>query len=96
MEKCDSDLRSRLKKEDLNLEERKRILIGVQDGLAYLETIGIEHHDKKPENILLKDGEPKWIDFGTLAEETSRRSYREIGYTRRGSKYRVSRFLCKI
>ena len=95
MEKCDCDLRSRLKNEDLNLEERKKIAIRVEEGLAYLRSVGIWHYDKKPENVLLKNGEPRWIDYGTLTEFTGRRSYREMGYARRGSKYRESQFLCK-
>ena len=95
MEKCDSDLRSRLKKEDLNLEERKEIAIGAQIGQEYLMDIGIFHYDKKPENLLLKSGEVKWIDFGIILELTGRESYREMGFSRRGSKYRDSGYLCE-
>ena len=96
MEKCESDLRSRLKNEDLSLEERKKIAIGVREGFKYLARVGILHYDKKPENILLKDGECKWIDFGTIQEWTGRKSYRRMGYARRGSKYRIGKYLCKF
>ena len=96
MEKCDSDLRSRLKEDDLSLEARKKIAMGVQEGGSYLWRIGIEHCDKKPENILLKNEDCKWIDFGLIYEETGRESYRMMGYARKGSKYRNSGFLCKF
>ena len=96
MEKCDSDLRSRLKKEDLSLEERKRIAIGVKEGYEYLRSVGIGHCDQKPENILLKNGKCKWIDFGTIWESTGRESYQRMGYARKGSKYRNWKYLCKF
>ena len=96
MEKCDSDLRSRLKNEDLSLEERKKIAIGEAIGEDYLRNIGIYHRDGKLENILLKNGECKLIGFGTIWETTGRRSYQTMGYARRGSKYRESHYLCKF
>ena len=95
MEKCDSNLRSRLKNEDLSLEERKKIAIGVREGEEYLGSVGIIHFDKKPENILLKNGECKWIDFGTIWA-TGRESHRRMGYARKGSKYRHYQYLCKF
>ena len=96
MEKCDSDLRSRLKEDDLSLEARKKIAIGVQEGKNYLWSIGIEHCDRKPENILLKNEDSKWTDFGLINEETARESYRMMGYARKGSKYRSARYLSKF
>ena len=48
MEKCDSNLRARLKAEDLNLVERKKIAIGVKNGLDYLSEIKLKHLDQKP------------------------------------------------
>ena len=96
MEKCDCDLRTRLKDENLCLEDRKNIAIGTISGYEYLRVIGIDHYDKKPQNILLKDGEAKLIDFGIIEERTGRKSYRETGYARWGSKYGDSNHLCKI
>ena len=96
MEKCESDLRSRLKREDLSLEERKKIAFEVREGWKFLGSIGIVHLDQKPENILLKNGECKWIDFGTIREFTGRASYRKMGYARKGSKYRHFEYLCKF
>ena len=100
MELCDCNLRERLKegKEErkLTLEERKRIAIGVREGEEYLGKIGLFHYDQKPENILLKDGIPKWIDFGIVEESTQRKSYRQMGYVRSGSKFTNWRYLCKF
>ena len=78
------------------MEERKKIAIGVRRGFDYLEKIGIEHHDLKPENVLIKDGEAKIIDFGIIREYTRRKSYRKMGYCRTGSKYENSSYLSKF
>jgi len=54
-------------KENRNLsrDERFFIMEGVIQGLSYLHTIDIIHHDLKPKNIMIdKDGTPKIIDFG--------------------------------
>ena len=99
MEKCDTDLRTLLKNNDLTLEQRKDIAVGVLKGAEYLSSIGIEHSDKKPENILLRNGVPKWIDFGVTVEKTgqkTRDNYRRMGYARSGAKYRRAEFLRKI
>ena len=96
MEKCDSDLRSLLKEEKLNLEQRKRVAVGVRSGEEYLGKVGIYHYDKKAENILVKNGVAKWIDFGLIAETSGRESYRQMGYARRGTKYRYWKYLCKF
>ena len=96
MEKADSDLREKLKEEKLDLDERKKIAKGVRSGLAYLKTIGIVHHDKKLENFLLLAEEAKICDFGLVKESSGRRSYRQLGYARRGNKYRNRNALCKF
>ena len=88
MEKCDGDLQTALKNDNLNLDERKKIATGIRAGFKYLEKIGIEHHDRKLSNFLLIGGEVKICDFGLVAENSKRRSYRQLGYARRGSKYR--------
>ena len=96
MEKCDTDLRSMLKEEKLGLEERKKIAIGIRRGIDYLAKLGIQHHDLKPENILIMDGIPKIIDFGVVMDASGRESYRQMGYTRRGSKFNYFYCLCKF
>jgi serine/threonine protein kinase len=96
MEECDGDLQKELKKEILNLAERKKIATGIEAGFEYLEKIGIDHFDQKLSNFLLIRDEVKICDFGLVAEESGRRSYRQLGYTRRGSKYKDDTALCKI
>ena len=78
-----------------NLEQRQQIAEGVQEGYRYLERVGISHMDLKMENILLLDDTPKIIDYGVIEERSGRKSYREMGYSRRGSKYRNASSLCK-
>ena len=68
---------------------------GVENGLVYLAKVGIDHRDQKPENVLVKNGVAKWIDFGIM-ETSGRESYRKMGYARRGSKYRNSIYLRKF
>ncbi|CBY15100.1 unnamed protein product [Oikopleura dioica] len=88
MKKADEDLRTILKKEKIGIEKRKKMAEEIVDGIIYLKEIGIYHFDQKLENILLIDGIPKIIDFGLIYEETGRSGYREMGYTRKGSKFR--------
>ncbi len=39
------------------------MMLKISEGLKYLHEQGIVHHDLKPKNILIKDGEPKIADF---------------------------------
>ena len=96
MEKGGEDLRTILKEEKIEIEERKKIAEGINNGFLYLVKIGISHYDRKMENILMLDGIPKMIDFGLVYEETGRNGYREMGYTRKGSKFRLPMALCKF
>ena len=96
MEKAEEDLRTVLKNEKIGIEKRKKIAEGILDGLIYLRKIGINHFDQKLENILLMNGIPKIIDFGLICEKTGRIGYREMGYTRKGSKFRSNFALCKF
>jgi serine/threonine protein kinase len=96
MEKCERDLQKELKKENLNFDERKKIATGVEAGFQYLKKIGIDHCDRKLSNFLLIGGEVKICDFGLVQERSGRRSYRQLGYARRGSKYKNQEALCKF
>ena len=96
MEKCEGDLQKELKKENLNLDERKKIATGIEAGFQYLDKIGIWHRDRKLSNFLLIGDEVKICDFGLVSEDSGRRSYRQLGYTRRGSKYKQETALCKF
>jgi GT2 family glycosyltransferase len=44
--------------------QAKRFVRGCIDALGELATAGITHRDLKPDNILVRDGEPVLIDFG--------------------------------
>ena len=96
MEKCDGDLQKELKNDNLNLDERKKIATGIEAGFEYLGKIGIIHCDRKLTNFLLIRDQVKICDFGLVEEYSGRRSYRQLGYARRGSKYRNESALCKI
>ena len=96
MEKADDkNLRSLLKDETIDTEQRETIATGILNGYEYLKTVGISHVDLEMENILFLDGTPKIIDFGVVEDRSRRESYREMGFTRRGSKYRSASALCK-
>ena len=96
LEKCDGDLRNELKNENLDLEERKKIARGIQAGIGYLGKVGIFHYDRKLANFLLFGEVVKICDFGLVTEYSRRKSYRQLGYSRRGSKYRREGALCKF
>ena len=89
------NLRSRLRSESLTIEQRREIAIQARAGLDYLALIGIKHCDQKLENIVLvgRDLTPKWIDFGVVYDHTGRTGYREMGYVRRGDKFRYCQSL---
>ncbi|CBY13855.1 unnamed protein product [Oikopleura dioica] len=88
MEKCDGNLREKLKNGNPTLDERIKIATGIKSGLKYLEKVGIKHSDKKLANFLLIGDVAKVCDFGLVSELSERKSYRKLGYTRRGSKYK--------
>ncbi|CBY33385.1 unnamed protein product [Oikopleura dioica] len=90
MEKAEEDLRTILKEEKIGIEKRMKIADRIFDGFVYLHNIGIGHFDFKLENILLIDEIPKIIDFGLIREFTGRSGYREMGYARKGSKFRIA------
>ena len=96
MERGGENLRKILKEENIGIEERKKIAEGIWKGFVYLEKIGIGHLDLKMENILMADGIPKLIDFGMVMEETGRSGYPQMGYARKGSKFRYPPALCKF
>ena len=94
MEKCETNLREKLRNGSLTLEERKNIAKGIRAGLEYLDLVRISHYDKKLANFLLVDDVAKICDFGIIEEKSGRKSYRQLGYARRGSKYQDSGALC--
>jgi serine/threonine-protein kinase ULK/ATG1 len=65
-EYCDGDISEYIGKIK-NEQELKQLFKGVIDGISYLHSKNIIHRDIKPQNILIKDGEPKICDFGFSA-----------------------------
>ena len=51
-------------KKDIKEMEIKRITTGLLRGLAYLESMSVVWLDMKPDNILMKNGQPILADFG--------------------------------
>ena len=97
MEKADVNLRTMLKANKLTLEERKKIASGINAGNQYLlQECAIHHYDPKLENYLLLGGVAKICDFGVVKDRDGKTSYRQLGYSRRGSKYRDYEALCKF
>ena len=96
MPQADNNLRISLKNLEISVDERKRIALSLREGNRYLNKIGITHCDFKLENVLLKNGVPLIADFGTVMETSNRFSYRQMGYSRRGSKFKDQKYLCKL
>jgi eukaryotic-like serine/threonine-protein kinase len=62
------------------LEEKRRILVGVADGLHYAHQRGVIHRDIKPTNVrVLEDGSVKIMDYGIAKTISS-----QTGMTRAG------------
>jgi serine/threonine-protein kinase len=69
-----------LERQPYSLDEKRRILLGIADGLEYAHGQGVIHRDIKPSNIrILEDGTPKIMDFGIAKTLTSK-----TGITRTG------------
>ena len=96
MEKCETNLRSLLKEGKLTFEERHKIARGIRSGMDYLYDNKMHNCDMKMENILMLDGVPKICDFGLVEDRNRRIATREMGYARKGSKYRFLPGLCKL
>ena len=67
---CDKNLEDVLKQLDKNssyltMDEIKRFIKEILNGLHHMHELRIVHRDLKPENILLKDGKVKICDFGS-------------------------------
>ena len=80
----------------MDLGERKKVAVGLKNGFGYLEKVGIWHFDRKLENFLLLGGVAKTCDFGLVLKLSGRKSYKQMGYCRKGGKYNEGRALCKF
>lgn len=66
MEYADSDLKTYLEQNNLNMHERLGICIEICDSLSKLHAINIYHRDLKPDNILRINNEWKIADLGLI------------------------------
>ena len=70
--KCSKNLQEWVETEQFNFSQLKQFLIGVTDGLAYLENQNLSHRDVKPANILITDRQnPVAVltDFGLVKSD---------------------------
>ena len=71
------NLSSYLKSNDLSLESKETLIIGILKGIAHLHQHGVVHRDLKPSNILVVDRDgtiiPKITDFG-LSKKANQRN----------------------
>jgi len=72
---CGETLRQMTSQRDGDLGLAFRVVVGIADALAYLESMGYVHRDVSPANILVPDdpaGAPRLIDFGLAAAAEER------------------------
>ncbi len=50
--------------EDIILEDKLKLIMGIGKGIKYLHSMGVMHRDIKPQNIFLKEGLPKIGNLG--------------------------------
>ncbi len=63
-EKCDMSLEKQIEKCSLTSKEKAKYAAEIASALDYLHSQGVSHNDIKPDNILIRDGAIKLIDFG--------------------------------
>lgn len=69
-EKCDGDLSSAIKRGGISNETMCRFSLGLLNAIASFHGVGLVHRDIKPENCMIKNGELKLGDFGTVCHVT--------------------------
>lgn len=57
-------LDDKIKSESLSFQQTIELMRQILSAVAFLHSIGISHHDLKPNNIIFVDGVPKLFDFG--------------------------------
>jgi len=94
-------LDNKIKLGSLTIKESLEIIRQILSAVAFLHSIGISHHDLKPNNIIFVDGVPKLFDFGLSYRWETDKSYRSHhggtnGYKHKttGSNYGQDVFSC--
>lgn len=80
-------LDDKIKSGSLNLQQTIEIILQICIAVEFLHSIGISHHDLKPNNIVFVDGYPKIIDFGSSYRWENDDSFRGRRSGSRGYKH---------
>ena len=64
LEKADTSLANKMYRKRIPEDELKPIIKNILNGIYFLHQNNIVHNDVKPQNILIKDNQPKLCDFG--------------------------------
>jgi serine/threonine protein kinase len=101
MELGQETLDDKIKSGLLSFKESLEIILQICIAVEFLHSIGISHHDLKPNNIILVDGVPKLFDFGLSYRWETEDSFRSHhggtnGYKHKtaGSNYAQDVFSC--
>ena len=91
MELGNETLDYKIKSGSLSFKESLEIMIQICIGVEFLHSIGISHHDLKPNNIIFVDEYPKIIDFGSSYHWENDESFRSHLCGTRGYKHSTAR-----
>ncbi|KAM7187002.1 Protein kinase-like domain containing protein [Rhypophila sp. PSN 637] len=88
LELLDLTLTQYAKKPEFKGLDKTQFLDGVESAVKYLHSLGLAHNDINPDNIMVKDGMPVLIDFGSCQKFGERLQslgtpgwYEELFYT---------------
>jgi serine/threonine protein kinase len=80
-------LDDKIKSGSLSFQQMMEIMLQICIAVEFLHSIGISHHDLKPNNIVFVDGYPKIIDFGSSYRWENDDSFRGRRSGSRGYKH---------
>lgn len=65
IEKHEENLQQYASRPDFHLLDKRRFVEGLESAVNHIHSLGIAHNDMCPVNIMVKDGMPVLIDFGS-------------------------------